>query len=348
MNGGRPTLPIAMLALAAVALAAGRAQAATVVVVRPAGAATELTETVSRLHGELLSLGLEVVFTDRGDRGDRGDAAPPPTADAVLDIIIGDGTPAAVDICVFDRRRGTSEISRVALEPGVPNAPGRLAIRAVEVLRSRLAEIDLSARDPRARDPRAPAVPAPPPAVVAPAAAAPPASVAPRFGLEAGAAVLTSLDGVGPALLPIARFGWTAGPRLVLQATLAGLGSRPAVTTPAGSARVAQHYGMFGVCVCAPAAQPIGPFATVAAGVLRTAVDGQADAPELAHFVARWSLLVEASAGARVRLPGRYFLATAAHVQLAEPYIAIHFVDTLVATSGRPNLLVSLTAGAWM
>jgi hypothetical protein len=341
MNGGRRTLPIVMLALAAVALAAGRAQAATVVVVRHAGATAELTETVSRLHGELLSLGLEVVFTDRADVGSAS------TADAVLDIV-GEGTPAAVDISVFDRRRGTSEISRVALEPGVPNAPGRLAIRAVEVLRSRLAEIDLSAREPRARDPRAPASAAPPAAVVAPAAPAAPANLAPRFGLEAGAAMLTSLDGVGPALLPIARFGWTAGPRLVLQATLAGLGSRPAVTTPAGSARVAQHYGMLGACLCAPAAQAIGPFATLAAGVLRTAVDGQADAPELAHFVARWSLLVEASAGARVRLPGRYFLATAAHVQLAEPYIAIHFVDTLVATSGRPNLLVSLTAGAWL
>jgi hypothetical protein len=341
MNGGRPGLPIVMLALAAAALAAGRAQAATVVVVRPAGAAAELTETVSRLHGELLSLGLEVVFTDRGD------ATPPPTADAVLDIV-GDGTPAAVDISVFDRRRGTSEMSRVALEPGAPNAPGRLAIRAVEVLRSRLAEIDLSARDLRSRDPRAPAAVAPPPAVVAPAEAAPPGRVAPRFGFEAGAAVLTSLDGVGPALLPIARFGWTASPRLVLQATAAGLGSRPAVTTPAGSARVAQHYGMVGACFCAPAVQPIGPFATLAAGVLRTAVDGQADAPERAHLVARWSLLVEASVGARVRLPGRYFLATAAHVQLAEPYIAIHFIDTLVATSGRPNLLVSLTAGAWL
>ena len=41
--------------------------------------------------------------------------------------------------------------------------------------------------------------------------------------------------------------------------------------------------------------------------------------------------------GARLSLPGRYHLTLAAHVQVAEPYIAIHFVDTLVATSGRPN-----------
>jgi hypothetical protein len=35
-------------------------------------------------------------------------------------------------------------------------------------------------------------------------------------------------------------------------------------------------------------------------------------------------------------------------MQLAEPYVAIHFVETQVATTGRPNLLVSLTAGAWL
>ena len=43
-----------------------------------------------------------------------------------------------------------------------------------------------------------------------------------------------------------------------------------------------------------------------------------------------------------------YHLTLAAHVQVAEPYIAIHVVDTLVATSGRPNVLLSLTLGAWL
>jgi hypothetical protein len=126
------------------------------------------------------------------------------------------------------------------------------------------------------------------------------------------------------------------------------MGSRPAVTAAAGSARVAQQYGTFGACICAPAAQPIGLALALAAGVLRTAVDGQADAPERAHAIARWSLLLDASVGARLRLPDRYYLTLAAHVQVAQPYVAIHFVDTLVATTGRPNLLVTVTAGAWL
>jgi hypothetical protein len=38
----------------------------------------------------------------------------------------------------------------------------------------------------------------------------------------------------------------------------------------------------------------------------------------------------------------------AAHVQVAAPYVAIYFNDNRVATTGRPNLLLSLTVGAWL
>jgi len=82
--------------------------------------------------------------------------------------------------------------------------------------------------------------------------------------------------------------------------------------------------------------------------VLRTAIDGEAVAPGSGHSVERWSFLLDGSLGARLRLPGRYHLTLAAHVQVAEPYVAIHFVDTLVATSGHPTLGLSLTVGAWL
>jgi hypothetical protein len=36
-----------------------------------------------------------------------------------------------------------------------------------------------------------------------------------------------------------------------------------------------------------------------------------------------------------------------AHVQLAEPYVIIHIGDA-VATTGRLNLGLSLTVGAWL
>jgi len=145
---------------------------------------------------------------------------------------------ATVDIYVLDRRTRRSEVSRVALESSAEDGPARLAIRTIEVLRSHLVEIDLAARArPGPLDVRA--VPAAAPETRAPAAAAD------RVALEGGAAVLTGVDGVGPALLPTVRVGWATRSGLVLHAALAGFGSRPTLTAPAGSARVAQlRFGL--------------------------------------------------------------------------------------------------------
>jgi hypothetical protein len=310
-----------------VLLVSASARAATVVIVRPAGSASALTETVSRLQGELLSLGLDVVFAER----------PAPGADAVIEI---GAAPHALtaDIQVLDRRTGQTTVSRVALEPSGENAPARLAIRTIEVLRSGLLEIDLAARN----RPKPVAVQASPAAVPETRASA--AGVA----LEAGAAVLTGADGVGPALLPTVRVAFAIPVGLVLDAALAGFGSRPTLTAAAGSARVAQQFGLLGVSTGVPSTQRIRPYLALAAGVLRTAIEGQADAPAQAHVVDRWSFLLEGSAGARVRLPGQAFFTLAAHVQVAAPYVQVHIADTVVATTGRPNFLFRLTVGAWL
>lgn len=157
-----------------------------------------------------------------------------------------------------------------------------------------------------------------------------------------------SLDGVGPAVLPILRVDWAARSWLVAQATLAGLGSRPTVTTTVGSARVAQQYGALGGCYRFRPDQRLRPFFALAAGVLHTSVEGQPGLGAETHAVDQWSFLLDGSLGAGVRLYRRYYLTLAAHVQMAEPYVAIHFVDAVVATSGRPNLLLTLTLGAWL
>ena len=352
MNCRTRILPPLIASLVSLLLAA-RAEAAKVVIVRPAGASPELNETLSRLQGEVLSLGLEVSIAERPAAPESATdsriwverMATERETDAIIDVI-GDSAGAAVDIWVFERRPRRSEVSRVVLEPSAENAPARLAIRAVEVLRSSLVQIDLTAKGTRA----APTAPEPPATVTKDL---PHESEAPtgHIDLQAGAALLTSLDGVGPALTPLVRVGWTArsfAPWLVLQGALAGFGSRPTVTSAAGSARVAQQYAVLGGCTCARSARLFHPAVALSAGVLRTAIDGQADAPADAHFVERWSFLLEGSVGARLRLPGRYHLTLAAHAQLAAPYIAIHIVDTLVATSGRPNLGLSLTVGTWL
>ncbi|HVY36743.1 MAG TPA: hypothetical protein VHM31_02375 [Polyangia bacterium] len=361
----RSRLPLLLLILS---LWAARAQAANVVIVRPAGAAAAASETVARLEGELLSLGLSVTTVEAP-----APEAPTPIpesvgslswrlrmhgtakahkADAAVEVI-GDTSPVAVDIWVEAGHPGRAEPTRVALEPDADNPPQRLAIRAVEVLRSSLVEIDLAARGRPAaggaREPEAAALAAP-----APEPALRPAAV----DVEVGTGLLTSLDGVGPAWLPLIQLGWEVPSRpssgsssrswLVLQAAVAGFGSRPTLAAPAGTARVAQQFAVVGACSCVRTARALQPFVSLAAGVLRTAIEGQADPPDVARSVEQWAFLVDAGAGARVRLWGRLHATAAAHLHLAEPYVAVHLADTLVATSGRPNLLFTLTLGTWL
>ncbi len=153
---------------------------------------------------------------------------------------------------------------------------------------------------------------------------------------------------VGPLLLPLVRWDWAIPSWLVMQATVAGLGTRPTVATTAGDAQVAQQFGLLGACYRLRSDPQVWPFFGLSAGVLHTSVEGHADPPRRGHAPSEWSFLLDASVGAGLRASGRYYLTVAAHVQVAEPYVAIRFVDAVVATTGRPNLLLTLTLGAWL
>ena len=157
--------------------------------------------------------------------------------------------------------------------------------------------------------------------------------------LQAGAALLTSLDGVGPALMPVVR---SAGARVrgwCCKARWPDSGAAP--TVDVGGRQRARRPAIRRArrllrASAAPALFSPTSRSRPACCARRSTV--RRIAPADAHFVERWSFLLDGSLGARLRLPGRYHLTLAAHVQVAEPYVAIHFVDTLVATSGHPNL----------
>ncbi len=327
------------------------AYAATVAIVRPPSPSSDVAEALHSLHGELLSVGLDVAMTDRpAARGLAGadsrawleQVAAERGASAVIDIV-GDDALVAVDVWVVKEPPGRFEVTRVALEPNTKNPPERIAIRAIDALRASLLEIDWAARGRRDE-----LVAKPLTATLAKDRADELPSHRERFGLEVGAAALMSLDGVGPAVLPILRVDWAARSWLVAQAALAGLGSRPTVTTTVGSAQVAQQYGILGGCFRFRSDRRLWPLFALAAGVMHTSVEGQPGLGAEARSVDQWSFLMDGSLGAGLRLYRRYYLTMAAHVQMAEPYVAIHFVDAVVATSGRPNLLLTLTVGAWL
>jgi hypothetical protein len=331
---------------------ASPSSAVTVAIVRPLKASPAIAETLVRLHGELLSVGIEPEFVDGPAMGGLGmtdshawleEAATERGVDAII-AIIGDVAPVAIDVWVINKATRRFEILKVPVEPKAESASERLAIRALEVLRSSFLAIDFSANERRRES-----LAKPPAAILPIGEVTKPASHSERFGIEVGVAGVTSMDGVGPTLLPIVGLNWAIRSWLVVQVALAGLGTHASVATTAGNARVAQDFGVVGGCYRLRSSQRLRPFFAIAAGLLRTSVDGSTDSPnKQGHATEQWSLLFDGSLGAGLRLGDRFTLTVAAHAQMAEPYVAIHFVDTVVATSARPNFVLTLTVGAWL
>jgi len=354
-------------------------------------------EVLIRLLGELRSLGLEPRMLEVPDPGPAGSVGPSPVylrpladehgVNAVI-ALPGVSGPSAVEVYAADGR-GRSVARRVSIDPGVGHAPQTVAIRAIELLRSCLLEIDLLAVAPaqvaktNAPAPSAPPTSASPPPPSStptspPSASTPPpssASTSPpsspssspsslspradvsagvddtqssRFGVAAGAIVVFTTDGVGPAVLPCLHLDWRLTAAWLVQADLAGAGGRGAVDGPTGSARVGQDQLLLGIGYRALPGRRVRPVFSVSVGALRTAVEGQALPPNLSHDVTRWSFLVDGGAGAVLRLADRWDLIAAGHVQAAAPYPAVRFVGQTVATAAAPNLLLGLTVEAWL
>jgi hypothetical protein len=348
-------LRLALLSLILL-LCGAPAYAGTVAIVQPMSPTPDLTEALSRIHGELLSVGLEVRMIHRS--ADPGlvptdmrvwleQIAAEGQIDAVIDII-GEVAPDAVDVWVIEKAHRRLEVSRIALEPNTRNASETLAIRAVEVLRSTFLVKDMEASERRTL-PMAKPGPHPTPATFPRSALQ---KRAPHhvehLGVAAGVAALTSLDGVGVAIMPMAQVNWRARSWFDLQAAVAGLGTHPTASITDGSAQLAQQYGILGGCFGLHADGLLWPFLALSAGVLHTSIEGHAELPRQSHNVDQWSFLMDGSLGARLRVTERYYLTLAVHVQMAEPYVAIHIVDTVVATTGRPNFALTLTVGAWL
>lgn len=324
---------------------ARHASAGTVAILRPSNDAPALNEALFRIKGELLAVGLAVAITERPPVLDTASVeatawfertAAERSIDAFIDVM-GDVRPVGVDIWICEREPRKLRAARVMLEPNTEDAPATLAIRAIEVLRSSFLAIELLG----ANDARAPVVPPPPPPPVNP-----PAPRVARFAVEAGATALTSLDGVGLSVLPFVGAEWAFRPWLSLQATGAAFGTRPTLEVPAGSVDISQEFGLLGLCVCALANTGVHPLIALSAGALHTALEGRAGAPNLGHRTDEWAFLVDGSVGVRLSLPDRFYVAFASHIQFATPYVAVHVLDDVVATTGRPNLSLTLTVGA--
>ena len=312
-----------------------------------------MVETLVRLKGELTSAGFETEIVDGAAAGGRGRrlARPPRTAGGAARGRRG-GRHRRRSLARLRRglgdRQGDGQVGRAprAVRTGVrarvedAGDPGHRA-SALELSRDRSG----GARSAE----RAGAAPPPPPAVVHFVEMEQLARHPERFGVEVGGAAVMSLDGVGPALLPLVRFDWSLRPWLLA----AGGAGRPR-HAPDRRERRGQRAGRASV----RAARRQRPLPRRTRGCVpsrrcppaccaRRSRGAPTPRTRAASSSNGRSSSTRAS-GAQLRLPDRFYLSLAAHAQLAEPYLAVRFVDTVVATSARPNLLLTLTIGAWL
>lgn len=337
-------LVVRIVVLGLASLLAMPAAATTVVLVRPTSPSAAMTETLVRIGGELAAVGFATEVVDAPADGQASSPGLLETiatkhgADAVI-ALVGDVALDSVEVWVVDKVTGKSVVRRVPFESTAEHAPERLAIRAIELLRSSFLEIDLAGHDPQNREP---------PPVVVHFVDMERRPRAQRFSVEVGGATLVSLDGVGPAFLPLVGVGWALGSMAVLRASVAGLGTRPTVENQIGSAQVSQGYGLLGGYLRFREAERLQPFVALSAGALHFSVEGRTDAAFRSGSAAQWSFLLDGALGASVRLHDRFYLSVALEAQMAEPYVAIRFADEVVATAGRPNALLTVALGAWL
>lgn len=324
---------------------AQRADAAKVAILETTGSSAALSEAVFRLQGELLAVGIEVEIAGRprpdarGMRATLAEVCAQRRLEAVVDVV-GVEVPEAMEVWAFEPTRRTLELWRVLPSANAPSASLNLAIKTSETIRSNLVERGLLKREaPPADNARSLAgEPA-----LAPGSAAPQG----RASVDAGVALLTSLQGIGPAVMPLVQVGWNLHPALLVQATVAGLGTRPTLRAAVGSAKVDQSFASLGLRYCWWCAGRVSPFASLALGVERTSLVGDAALPAVAHAPSSTAFLVDAGVGLAFRLSASCFVAVGGHLQVTEPRAVVHFADTVVARAGRPNIALDLTLGLW-
>ena len=335
---------LAALAATAAATAAWAAAGPSgqVVVLEPAGSSQIARHCLTRIREELTAAGFEVSSLDPGPRRDPVSLARSMEAQAGAVAVIalyGDPGQPGAELWILDRVGATPEVRRVPASSDDPERlPEVLAIRTSEVLKASALKLLVEATPPAA-----------PPAVVrATPIATPPPAGPPAFGLEAGISVVDSVGGPGPAALPLTRARLRLGDWVSARLTIAALGSRPRVRAVAGSASVAQSFGMAELALALRPGGRFRPVLTVGAGALHVESSGEGISPYQGVEEARWVAALDAGAGVLTTF-GRNFAATfELHALLAAPRPTVRFDGVDRATIGFPAILASLTMVAWL
>jgi hypothetical protein len=327
----------------------GSADAPRVLLVRPSHAEPPVAAALVRVRGELVADGFEVALSEAqpGISAEASMTAAEQGTSATVGLFLSsDGTSA--ELWVVDRLTGKTVVRRVktTAEPS-EQLSQVLAVRAVELLRASLLELVIERRPAERKGP----LPVSPEVTRrASAWAARPLDIQHRthFALEAGPAAVLNPGQVGTGLLLVGRARVAFTRSFSARVSVGGLGTRPEITAPEGSAEVEQSWAL-GELAVAP--WPEGswlPVFSLGAGAIHVAVEGNAAWPYRGIRSSSWFVGTDAGAGLVVSLAPRLDLALEGHVMLATPEPALHFLGHEVARIARPALVFTLTVAGWL
>jgi hypothetical protein len=316
------------------------AEPALVVLIRPSEQSPIVNEAITRIRGELVADGFDVSIVDAPPGADPASllsqSNEPTRTSATLALFLRADAQSA-EVWLVDRLTGKTVMRRVELTTTpAHSAPEVLARRSVELLRASLLEILVETRD----EP----VPSPGPRKDASRWASKGLSARPsRWGIEGGAQVLAGFGGVPAAVMPVGRVRFAFHERLAARLSLSGLGTRPRVEAPAGSATVSQGLGLLElVCDILPRSLVV-PSVSLGAGAYHIGVDGSANWPYAGSSENRFVLAADAGLGLALSLTSSLVLSLEGHAVLLTPYPVIRFLEVDAAEVGNPLVAGALT-----
>ncbi len=335
---------VAALAVLAAARSAD-AESTLVVLARPAPGEGPAGEILNRVRGELLADGFTVSLSEPVPEPDRvaaltraGRAA---DAAIVAGLYVDDGA-NAIDLRIVDDVSGNVFVRRLTVDQGGPDqAPEVFARRAVELLRASL--LDFLVANLRSAVSEARVLPK-----SAPAETSRDSSPEPRWAIEAGLGVLGSFDGIGPAIVPLARVHFALNPTFQIRATGAWVGTQPRLEGPTGTATVDQGIALLEGTVEPWPRHRIRPLLSIGAGTYYVGVNGSGAGPYQGVRNTEISFALDGGLGIASLLGPHLEVVIEAHALLAEPGIAVRFVDFDAARIGRPSILGTLTLAGWI
>ncbi len=331
---------VMVLLMSLLASRQARAESALAVLVRPAAQSEVVSEAITRIRGELVADGFDVLVVDA-----------PPGADPASVLARADGQTGAAatlglflqadakaaELWVVDRLTNKTVVRSVDITQSPDaSAPEVLARRSVELLRASLLEILVDARKkPRASTPARDQA-----SRWAEQGLEPQPS---SWGVGAGAQVLAGFGGVGAAIMPVGRVRFALGERLAARLTLSGLGTQPSVEAAGGTATVSQELGLLELVGGVAALSWLRPSLSLGAGAYHIGVEGSATPPYASLSGDRFAFAADAGAGLELSLTSALALSLEGHAILVTPYPVIRFLEVDVAKVGNPLLCGALT-----